>query len=134
MDKTRAVINLKEGIIELEGPVDFVRHYLDIYQSAIKGLPMDISVMKTRKRKVVPGTKAEKGKRTSCAEAIRTALEAGFFDEPRSTAEVKQRLRETGLDFTDSNIRTSLRRLAKSGLLGMTGRGRAIRYHRPEQS
>jgi hypothetical protein len=35
MDEARVVINLKEGIIELEGPVDFVRHYLDMYQSAI---------------------------------------------------------------------------------------------------
>jgi hypothetical protein len=35
MDEARVVINLKEGIIELEGPVDFVRHYLDMYQSTI---------------------------------------------------------------------------------------------------
>ena len=60
----RCVINLKEGIIELEGPVDFVRHYLDMYQFTInelQGLPKDISVgpEKARalpwKRKVVPG-------------------------------------------------------------------------------
>lgn len=120
MDEARVVINLKEGIIELQGPVHFVRHYLDTYQSAIKAgqaLPKDVTVspekakVLPRKRKVAPGTKVEKGKRTSCTGAIRTALKAGFFDEPCSTGEVKQRLDETGLNFTDSNIRTSLRRL-----------------------
>jgi len=105
-----------------------------MYQSAIQGLPKDISVRKARKRKVVPGTKAGKEKRLSCTGAIRSYLEAGFFDEPRSTAEVKQRLSEAGLNFTDNNIRASLRRLAKSGSLGMTGRGRSIHYRRPGQS
>jgi hypothetical protein len=130
MDEARVVIKLKEGIIELEGPVDFVRHYLDMYQPAM-GLPEDISVSKARKRKVVPGPKAEKEKRVSCGGAILTALEAGFFDEPRSSTEVRQRLNETGLNFTDNNVRNSLIRLAKSGSLGVAGRGR---YCRPDQS
>ena len=36
MSEARVVIDLKEGVIELEGPVDFVRHYLEIYQPAVK--------------------------------------------------------------------------------------------------
>jgi hypothetical protein len=36
MDEAKAIINIKEGLIELSGPVDFVRQYLDRYQSAIK--------------------------------------------------------------------------------------------------
>ncbi len=143
MDEARVVINLKEGIIELQGPVDFVRHYLDMYQSAIEelqGLPKDIAVSPEkakalpRKRKATPAAKGEKRKRPSCTGTIRSDLDAGFFDEPRSTGEVKQRLSETGLNFTDGAIRTGLRRLAKSGLLSMTGRGRAVRYHRPDQA
>ena len=143
MDEARVVINLKDGIIELQGPVDFVRHYLDTYQPAIKGLqslPKEVAVSPEkakalpRKRKAAPAAKAEKGERISCTGAIRSDLEAGFFNEPRSTSEVKQRLSETGLNFTDTNIRNSLRRLAKSGSLGMTGRGKAVRYHRPDQS
>ena len=35
MGETKVVINPKEGIIGLQGPVDFVRHYLDAYQPAI---------------------------------------------------------------------------------------------------
>ena len=38
MEEARVVIDLKEGVIELQGPVDFVRHYLEIYQRSIKGL------------------------------------------------------------------------------------------------
>ncbi len=143
MDEARVVINLKEGVIELQGPVDFVRHYLDTYQPAIKGLqslPKEVAVSPEkaralpRKRKAAPAAKAEKGKRASCTGAIRSDLEAGFFDEPRSTGEVKQRLSETGFTFTDSNVRNSLRRLAKSGVLGTSGRGTSLRYQRAKQS
>ena len=140
MDEAKVVINLKEGIIELQGPVDFVRHYLDAYQPAITGLqslPKDIAVSPekakavSRKRKAAPTTKAKKGKRTPCTRAIRSDLEADFFDEPRSTGEIKQRLSETGFTFTDSNVRNSLMRLAKAGTLVTTGRGITLRYRRP---
>ena len=142
MDDARVVINLKEGIIELQGPVDFVRHYLDTYQPAIKGLqslPKDVAVSTEkakalpRKRKAVPGTKAGKRKRASCTGTIRSDLEAGFFDEPRSTGEVKQRLSEAGLTFTDNGVRASLRRLSLSGLLDTTRKGRPVRYQRRVQ-
>jgi len=141
MDEAKVVINLKEGIIELQGPVDFVRHYLDAYQPAITGLqslPKDIAVSPEkakavpRKRKAAPGTtKAKKGKRTPCTRAIRSDLEADFFDEPRSTGEIKQRLSETGFTFTNSNVRTSLMRLVKAGTLVTMGRGVTLRYRRP---
>ena len=140
MDEAKAIINIKEGVIELQGPVDFVRHYLDRYQYAIKdlqGLPKDSTVSPQkakavpRKRKTAPAAKAEKGKRAPCTGAIRSDLEAGFFDEPRSTGEIKQRLGETGFTFTDSNIRNSLMRLAKAGTLATMGKGTTLRYRRP---
>jgi len=143
MDEARVVINLKEGIIELQGPVDFVRHYLDTYQPAIKGLqslPKDVAVSPEkakalpRKRKAAPGTKAEKRKRASCTGTIRSDLEAGFFDEPRSTGEVKQRLSEAGFTFTDNGVRASLSRLSLAGLLDTARKGRSVRYQRRVQS
>ena len=139
MDEARVVINLKEGIIELQGPVDFVRHYLDTYQPAIKGLqslPKEVAVSPEkgkalpRKRKAAPAAKAKKARRISCAGATRSDLEAGFFDEPRSTGDVKQRLSEAGFSFTDSNVRNSLKRLAKSGVLDTTGTSKTLRYQR----
>ena len=139
MDEARVVIDIKEGVIELEGPVDFVRHYLDMYQSAIKelqGLPGDIAVSPQkaralpRKRKEAPRIKVEKRKRASCTGTIRSYLEAGFFDEPRSTGEVKQRLNETGLTFTDNAVRMSLSRLSQAGLLDSMRKGRSVSYRR----
>lgn len=143
MDEARVVINLKEGIIELQGPVDFVRHYLNTYQPAIKGLqslPEEVAVspkkakVLPRKRKAASAAKAGKEKRTSCMGAIRSDLEAGFFDEPRSTDEVKQRLSQAGLIFTDEGIRVSLRRLSLAGSLDVVRKGRFVRYQRPAQS
>lgn len=37
MDQAKAIINLKEGTVQLEGPVEFVREYLDRF--AAKELP-----------------------------------------------------------------------------------------------
>jgi hypothetical protein len=87
-----------------------------------------------RKRKAKPTAKEESAKPTSCTRAIRNDLEAGFFDEPRSTSDIKRRLSEAGFNFTDSNVRNSLKRLAKSGALGAAGRGGTLRYHRAKQS
>ena len=109
MDEARVVINLKEGIIEVQGPVDFVRHYLDTYALAVKGLqnlPKDIAVSEQkakaspRRRKEVPRSKAGETKRVTGAGSIRGYLQEGFFDEPRSTREVKQRLNDAGLART----------------------------------
>ena len=143
MDEARVVINLKEGIIELQGPVDFVRHYLDAYQFAIKelrGLPKDaaMSPQKTkalpRKRREVPSPKAGKTKRASGPAAIRGYLQEGFFDEPRSTREVKQRLDDMGLARTSNAIRAVLGKLSVDGLLDRVGKGRSVRYQRRVQS
>ena len=31
MDTVKAIINIKEGVLELEGPQEFVEKYLDLY-------------------------------------------------------------------------------------------------------
>ncbi len=143
MDEARVVMNLKEGIIELQGPVDFVRHYLDTYQLTIKGLqnlPKDIAVSEQkakaspRKRKEVPRSKAGETKRATGAGAIRGYLQEGFFDEPRSTREVKQRLNDAGLARTSNAIRITLEKLSVAGLLDRVTKGRSVRFQRPLQS
>lgn len=142
MDEAKVVINIKEGIIELQGPVDFVRRYLDKYQPAIKGmqgLPEEKSITtktartSTRKRREIAGAVPLKKKRGSSTKAIKGYLEAGFFDEPRSTGEIKQHLAETGIDCSDSVVRASLARLVKSGSLGCTGKRKTLRYHQPDK-
>lgn len=143
MEEAKVVINLKEGIIELEGPVDFVRHCLDMYEPTIKGLqglPQDAAVRAEkaqslpRKRKAAAVIKPRRGKRASGIGAIRSDLEAGFFDEPRSTEEIKRRLSDAGLTFTDSGVRANLRRLTLDGLLDTVRKGRSVRFQRRARS
>ena len=139
MDEARVVINLKEGIVELQGPADFVKHCLDMYGPAIKGLqglPQDAGATaeKTkaapRRKKLVAATKARESRRGSAMGAIRSDLEAGFFDEPRSAEEVKRRLGGAGLTLTDSGVRMNLRRLKLDGLLDTVRKGRLVRFQR----
>ena len=143
MDEARVVINIKEGIVELQGPADFVQHCLDMYGPAIKGLlglPQDVAARPEkakalpRRKKVAAALEAGKGKRGSCIWAIRSDLEAGFFDEPRSTGEIKQRLSEAGISFTENGVRANLRRLSLAGSLSAMRKGRSVRYQRRPQS
>ena len=143
MDEARVVINLKEGIVELQGPADFVQHCLDTYGPAIKGLlglPQDVTAA-PEKARALPGkrtsatpARARRTKRGSCMDAIRKDLEAGFFDKPRSTAEIKQRLSEAGVTFTENGLRANLRRLTLSRALDTVRKGRSVRYRRPARS
>ena len=143
MDEARVVINLKEGVVELQGPVEFVRHYLNRYQSAIKGLqglPPDTGkgpgkeMALPRRKRRGPGRKRLKRQRASSERTLRSYLEAGFFDEPRAPREIRQRLSEAGLAFSGNMVRTNLKRLCETGLLGRTGKGRGVHYSRPGQS
>ena len=142
MDEAKVVMNLKEGIIELQGSVDFVRHYLDVYQFAIKGLQVPkksaVSELEAkaspRKRREVPRSRAGETKRATGARTIRGYLQEGFFDEPRSTREVKQRLNDAGLARTSNAIRITLEKLSVAGLLDRVTKGRSVRFQRPVQS
>ncbi len=143
MDEARVVINLKEGIIEVQGPVDFVRYCLDMYEPTIKGLqglPQDAAVRPEKAKSLPRGRKAatvikpRRGIRASGIGAIRSDLEAGFFDEPRSTGEIRRRLSEAGLTFTDSGVRANLRRLTLDGLLDTVRKGRSVRFQRCARS
>jgi len=139
MDEARVVINLKEGIVELQGPADFVKHCLDMYRPTIQrlqGLPQDTvgrpekTESLPRERKAGAVTKERRGKRASVMGTIRSDLEAGFFDEPRSTEEIKRRLSDAGLTFTDSGVRANLRRLTLDRLLNTLRKGRSVRFQR----
>ena len=96
MGQVKVVINLSEGIIELEGPVEFVERYSERYGVAIKGLPAAEPQHAGPPRVVKASGKARGGQR-SCTRAIRAEVKAGFFDEPRSTRSLKERLTEKGV-------------------------------------
>ena len=130
MDEAKAIINIKDGIIELQGPVEFVRKYLDRYQSAIKGLPK--SAKAEEKAPVAKLAKAAKIKRVTCIGAIRSYIQSGYFNEQRSLLDVRKHLVEDKFEFNVQSVRSALTRLAKLGTLNMVGKGRGKRYSRTE--
>ena len=134
MDQAKAVINLKEGTIQLEGPVEFVREYLNWFaQWGTEGMPEG-----TRS---VPKPEAERGKRrtrrhrlgrqtgrSSLADAISSEVESGFFGERRPVREVVQRLAEKGAAYSTNSVRTGLKAFVESGVLTRSGAGKNTRY------
>jgi len=138
MEDAKVVINLKEGIIEIEGPADFVKHCLDMYRPGIAkllGLPQDTTAAPEKASAVSQKRKAaiakpRRKRRTTVMAMMRDDLEAGFFDKPRSTAEIKQRVSDAGLTFTDGGVRANLRKLNQDGLLDAVKKGRSVRFKR----
>jgi len=129
MDQAKAVINLNEGIIQLEGPVEFVQRYLETYAPAMKGLSTPEPEEGTPAQKLA-GRSRPKGGRRSCTRAIRAEIKAGFFDKPRSTQAVRERLKEKGVACSSGVLRTSLRKAVAGARLGTSGRGRGLVYSR----
>ncbi|MBI4302724.1 MAG: hypothetical protein HY665_00080 [Chloroflexi bacterium] len=133
MDQAKAVINLNEGIIQLEGPVEFVRRYLEKYASAIKGPSTSESKAGTSGSRVEAHGRS-RGKQRSCIRAIRAEIKAGFFDKPRSTQAVRERLTEKGVACSVGALRTSLKKAVAEGRLGADGKGRGLVYTRKAEA
>jgi len=143
MEDAKVVINLKEGMIEMEGPADFVQRCLDMYGPGIRGLlglPQDTAAAPKkagdvpRKRKTAAVATPRRGRAATVMATIRDDLESGFFDKPRSIADIKQRLSEAGRTFTDGGVRANLRKLTQDGLLNAVKKGRSVRFQRRPRS
>ncbi len=134
MDQAKAIVNLKEGIIQLEGPVEFVREYLNIYGSAIKGLeeiPKETEAApkeKTVRGKAKTTRVKAAAKRVSCADAVRAEVEAGFFAEPRSARETNEQLIGKGMTYTVESTRMALNMLCGKGVVDRVKEGGRVRY------
>jgi len=129
MDQAKAIINLHEGIIQLEGPVEFVQRYLEMYAPAVKGAPTPGPQTQAPGKKAKAGGRS-RGGRGSCARAVRAEIKAGFFDEPRTTKAVRERLAEKGIVCSSGALRATLKETVDKGRLQTSGRGRGIAYGR----
>ncbi|MBI4303836.1 MAG: hypothetical protein HY665_05815, partial [Chloroflexi bacterium] len=73
MDQAKAIINLNEGIIQLEGPVEFVRLYLEKYAPATKVISTSTSEAGSPGKQLAT-RRRPKGGRRSCTRAIRAEI------------------------------------------------------------
>ena len=129
MDQAKAVINLNEGIIQLEGPVEFVQRYLEKYAPAMKGL-QTLEPQADTEGKAVRSQGRPRGGQRSCTRAIHAEIKAGFFDEPKRSGAVRERLAGRGVACSSGLLRVSLRKAVEEGRLETTGRGRGLVYRR----
>ena len=65
-----------------------------------------------------------------CTRGIRSEIKAGFFDEPKPTQAVRQRLAERGVVCSRGLLRAGLKRAVAEGRLSTAGRGRGLVYNR----
>ncbi len=129
MDQAKANINLKEGLIQLEGPVDFVREYLNRFATkGLQSISKKVKVTPAEEGVEVRQNKRRRTRRISAVKAVRAEARAGFFNEARSTEETKLRLAEKGVDFSKNSIRIGLNRLIEAGRLSRSGVARNSRY------
>lgn len=124
MNTVKVVFNLKEGVLHLEGPQEFVEKYLNLYlpdaskwkaaisQEGEVGTKEEATTKRKRTRPVKPkGT-------PSCTGRIRTLIDEDYFKDPKTCAEVINWLREQkGATYESGPVSAALNYLIKSGKL-----------------
>ena len=135
MERVKAAINLKEGVIELEGPQEFVEKYLEKYESRIKeGKTFSSSSDKEDKTNIrKAGSKRQKTRGSkgtaSCMGRIRTLIDEDFFKEPKNSKEVVEWLKDQkGITHTSGQVSAALNQLIKSNTLRRFKEGKIFKY------
>lgn len=120
---SKLVVDLQRGLIEVDASDQFItRVYSDIRETILQklattsgrqesdgdengGTQQLSDVKKTRRRARAGGP--------SCASRIEAIKEEGFFKEPKSAGEVREKLKERGTTYAPKNVAASLTDLTK---------------------
>ncbi|APV43974.1 hypothetical protein Dform_00619 [Dehalogenimonas formicexedens] len=133
MTEARVFIDLKEGVIELEGPIEFVEKYIAKY--APGGAAVQTAVEKPAARRG-PGRPPKAGKpvrkkKVSCDKIVADLTAAGFFGQERGFGAIKSEMTAIDPGCSDNKIRKALKNAIAAGKLASSGAGRGMKYAEP---
>jgi hypothetical protein len=120
--EARVFIDLKEGVIELEGPIAFVEKYIAKYAPAAAAESVSETPRKRgrpAKKGAVPVTK----KKVNADKIISAMIDNGFFSSPKAFGSIKAEALKTAPELSDAKIRKGLKNAENKLTVSGTGRG-----------
>ncbi|MDV2990266.1 MAG: hypothetical protein P3T54_09000 [Dehalogenimonas sp.] len=131
MTTARVLIDLQEGVIELEGPVEFVEKHMGrfLLDDAVTAEPLP---GRKAGRPAKTATAGRKKKKDTCGEVIDSLYDSGFFKRARGFGVIKQQVLKTAPECSDNLIRKTVKEAVAGGKLTQSGIGRGMKYTRAQ--
>ncbi len=129
--EARVFIDLKEGVIELEGPIEFVEKYMAKYAPGSKttaGETVEKPLVKRGPGRPPKAGKPARKKKVSCDKVVGELLGAGFFGQARGFGAIKTEITKVEPACSDNKIRKALKNTIATGKLSSSGSGRGMKY------
>ena len=130
MTEARVFIDLKEGVIELEGPIEFVEKYMAKYAPGgqVTETVSEKPVVKRGPGRPPKAGKPARKKKISCDKIVADLTAAGFFGQARGFGSIKSEMTMVEPTCSDNKIRKALKNAIAGGKLAASGAGRGMKY------
>lgn len=129
MTEARVFIDLKEGVIELEGPISFVEKYIAKYAPAAAA--ESVPEAPRKRGRPAKGPLHTKKKRVNAEKIIGAMIDSGFFNAAKAFGAIKAEALKTAPDLSDTKIRKSLKNAGAKLTTSGTGRGTKYIFIQP---
>ena len=138
---TRLSVDLQNGLIEIEGELEFVERIYDEMRPFLLGR-LEISPSakpvkngsgrnKDNPSKEQKSPRRRKSAGPSCASRIKELQDDGFFALPRVVGEVKEKLSEKGATYENKHVAAALTQLTQSSVLRRFKEEKTWHYQNP---
>ena len=114
----RIMIDSKEGVIEIQGPLEFVAKYMERYAPGVK------------QEKTAPAILTPKplSSKRLCVKTLRALIRENFFAQGRPFGDIKAACISKGARCSDQSLRNALKEMQAKHKLNKNGAGRATSY------